>query len=83
MYGLLASIAGSFCGGKLSSMMPIPKAVLVSLVVRLFGAVMQLLFVVTPTWHTPGPAIATMMAEGFCGGLLTTSIFAYMMSIVS
>ena len=82
VHGLLASIGGSLCGGKLASVTAISNAVFAALVVRLAGALIQLMFVVTPAWHTPALVVATLTVEGFCGGLLTTCVFAYMMSIV-
>jgi predicted MFS family arabinose efflux permease len=81
-YGMLASLTGSILGGFMASRMPLLTAVAVSAAMRAFSVGGE--WYLTILVH-PGPTaikIATI-AEHFCGGALTTAMFAYMMSRVN
>jgi len=79
-YGKALSIAGSLAGGALAWRMDLLRAVGVTAALRtvpLFGV---LALSLTPL--TDGTVIATICAEHFFAGALTTAMFAYMMSRV-
>jgi PAT family beta-lactamase induction signal transducer AmpG len=77
-YGIVGSIVGSTLGGVLASKLPLLRAVTIAAVFR----VVPVLAVFLMTFHRPTPAeiIFIAVTESFFGGLLTTTMFAYMMS---
>lgn len=77
-FGMGASMAGSFLGGVLASRWPILRAMSAAAVFR----AVPIFFVFLLTLHHPtrGEVIGVAMAENFFGGLLTTTVFAYMMA---
>lgn len=77
-FGMGASMAGSFLGGVLASRMPILRALSAAAAFR----AVPVFFVFLLTLHQPSrnEVIAVALAENFFGGLLTTTVFAYMMS---
>lgn len=77
-YGIGASIAGSCVGGLLASRMPILRAMILAAVFR----AVPVFFVFLLTLHHPTRTeiILVSITESFFGGLLTTTVFAYMMS---
>ena len=76
-YGMAASIAGSAAGGVLASKFSVYRSVLTACILRLF----PLIYVTALTFITPEPflVITSTLLEHFFGGLLTTSLFAFMM----
>jgi PAT family beta-lactamase induction signal transducer AmpG len=79
-YGMIASVAGSICGGALARYRPVLTAVAIAATLRVFPLAAE-------WWMTTGApselAVATITAaEHFFGGLLTTTVFALMMSRV-
>jgi MFS family permease len=81
-YGMAASLFGSMFGGFLASRAPMLSAVALCAVLRAFS--------VGGEWYLtllgkPGPTavIIATIVEHFCGGALTTAMFAYMMSRVN
>ncbi len=79
-YGMIASVAGSICGGALARYRPVLTAVAIAATLRVFPLAAE-------WWMTAGApselAVATITAaEHFFGGLLTTTVFALMMSRV-
>jgi predicted MFS family arabinose efflux permease len=76
-YGMAASIAGSLLGGYLSSKLHVYRALLAACIARLF----PLLFITFLTFGIPGKGyvIASTLFEHFFGGMLTTTLFAFMM----
>lgn len=79
-YGMIASIVGSIAGGVLARHLRILHAVAVASVLRIFPLVGEwLLTLVAPTDPIVGAVTA---AEHFFGGMLTTTMFALMMSRV-
>ncbi len=77
-FGMGASMAGSFVGGLLASRLPVLRALSFAAVFR----AVPIFFVFLLTLHPPSPTevIAVAVTENFFGGLLTTTVFAYMMS---
>ena len=79
-WGILASLLGSAAGGLLASRMPLLGALALASCLRVFplGGEWWLAL------HTPTPTgvIVTTVAEHFFGGVLTTVLFAFMMSRV-
>lgn len=77
-FGMVASMAGSFLGGVLASRWAILRAMSTAAVFR----AVPIFFVFLLTLHHPtrGEVIGVAMAENFFGGLLTTTVFAYMMA---
>jgi MFS family permease len=78
-YGMIASVAGSFFGGCLSSSIGVYRGLLVSAINRLF----PLLFISFLSYMSvtaKGYVIASTLLEHFFGGALTTSLFAFMMA---
>ena len=80
-YGLVASIAGSMLGGYLSFRWPLLVAVGVTGVLRACS--------MSGEWYlsqlspiSPAAVILVTTFEHFCGGALTTAMFAFMMSRV-
>jgi MFS family permease len=81
-YGMVASLAGSLFGGLLALRLPLLAAVAVCSVLRAGS--------VSGEWYLallgkPGATavILATLAEHFCGGALTTAMFAFMMSRVN
>ena len=79
-YGMIASIAGSTCGGILASRTTILRAVGIA-------AALRAVPIAGEWWLTLGSpdsqaVIAVTMAEHFFGGALTTAMFAFMMAQV-
>lgn len=81
-WGMLASIAGSFLGGVVATRMALKKAVLLTGALRLLPLIAQWTMVAGLALPTQGTVIPLTCAEHFFGGLLTTSMFALMMSSV-
>lgn len=77
-FGMVASMAGSFLGGVLASRTRILRAVSIAAVFRAIPVFLVFLL----TLHQPSPTevVVAALAENFFGGLLTTTVFAYMMS---
>lgn len=79
-WGMIASLVGSVAGGWLAARLPIVHALFIAAVLRLFPLIAELwLSTVMPTANQ---VISATIAEHFCGGILTTTLFAYMMSHV-
>lgn len=76
-YGIAASILGSITGGYIASKIDIYKSLVVLSVLRL----LPLLFITSLTFTGVSvyPVIAATLLEHFFGGMLTTSLFAFMM----
>lgn len=81
-YGMMASLAGSVMGGVLAARGSLFGAVAVCAVLRAFS--------LSGEWYMvmlgkPGPGVVVLVTavEHFCGGGLTTALFAYMMSQVN
>ena len=77
---MLLSILGSVAGGLLASRVPLLRAVGIA-------AVLRVLAVASEWWLslvevTPARVLAVTCVEHFFAGLLTTAMFAYMMSRV-
>jgi MFS transporter, PAT family, beta-lactamase induction signal transducer AmpG len=79
-YGMAASIGGSLAGGILSSRIGVFRGLAISALLRIFPLAMEWWL----SLGVPGPAqvIGVTAAEHFFGGMLTTALFAYMMSRV-
>ncbi len=78
-YGMIASIAGSLVGGALASRAEIPRALVVASASRLGALALQ----ASVAWQsTPAHALVALStsAEHFFSGVLTTVMFALMMS---
>ncbi|WP_233261552.1 MFS transporter [Vitiosangium sp. GDMCC 1.1324] len=79
-WGLVASLLGSFAGGWLASRMPLLGALALASCLRVFPLGGEWwLALHGPT--APG-VVAVTVAEHFFGGVLTTALFAFMMSRV-
>lgn len=79
-WGMIASLIGSVAGGWLASRLPVVNALFIATVLRLFPLIAELwLSTMIPTANQ---VISVTIAEHFCGGILTTTLFAYMMSRV-
>lgn len=79
-WGMLFSIAGSFAGGWLASRVPLLRAVAIAAVLRAVPVAGEWwLSLVAPTPHR---VLAVTCVEHLFGGMLTTAMFAYMMSRV-
>lgn len=79
-YGMAASLAGSFLGGVLSARLSIFRALSLAALVRVVPLALEwLLTLVQPTGIM---VIGITIAEHFFGGMLTTAMFAFMMSQV-
>lgn len=76
-YGMVASIAGSIAGGMLASKLNVYRALLAASIARLF----PLIFITYLTFGIPGKeyVVASTLLEHFFGGMLTTTLFAFMM----
>lgn len=79
-WGMIASLVGSVAGGWLAARLPVVSALFIAAVLRLFPLIAELwLSTVMPTANQ---VISATIAEHFFGGILTTTLFAYMMSRV-
>ena len=76
-WGMGASIAGSAAGGFIASKLSVYRAVFAACILRLF----PLIYVSVLTFITPSAyhVITATLLEHFFGGLLTTTLFAFMM----
>ena len=76
-YGMAASIAGSAAGGVLASRLSVYRSLLTACILRLF----PLIYISVLTFITPESyhVIISTLLEHFFGGLLTTTLFAFMM----
>lgn len=81
-YGMIASLVGSTVGGFWASRWPMLSAVAVAATLRAFsvGGEWYLTVLGTPSKQA---IILVTLIEHFCGGALTTAMFAYMMSRVN
>lgn len=80
-WGMAFSITGSIVGGILASRLSIRRALFISLSIRVIPLFLQW----NLTTHVPGVLevqIVTIL-EHFGGGVITTAVFAWMMSMVS
>lgn len=76
-YGMAASIAGSLAGGYLASKLHVYRALFTASVARLI----PLVFIILLSLGIPGKGyvVASTLFEHFFGGMLTTTLFAFMM----
>lgn len=76
-YGMGASIAGSLAGGYLASRLHVYRALFIASIARLI----PLIFITVLTFGIPGRGYvaASTLFEHFFGGMLTTTLFAFMM----
>jgi MFS family permease len=81
-WGIAASIAGSFLGGLLATRLELRRAVLVAGTLRLSPLALQ--WALVAGWLEVGPqsVVPITVAEHLFGGVLTTTMFALMMSQV-
>ncbi len=79
-YGMAASIAGSLAGGLLSSRLGVFRGLAAGALLRVFPLALE--WSLTLVDPTPAQVIGVTLAEHFFGGMLTTALFAYMMSRV-
>jgi MFS family permease len=79
-YGMAASIAGSLFGALVCKKLPLPRALFVAAILRVPGLLGQVWM--TQTTPTGELVIAVTLVEHFFVGLMTTALFAYMMSRV-
>jgi MFS family permease len=79
-WGMIASLIGSVIGGWLAMRFSIISALFIAALLRLFPLVAELwLSTIVPNAFQ---VIGVTIAEHFFGGILTTALFAYMMSRV-
>ena len=78
--GMAASVAGSFTGGMAGTRFPLMRLLFMTILLRMVPLVGEWLI----TLSTPSTAsvLAVTLAEHFIGGMLTTILFACMMSRV-
>lgn len=81
-WGIVASLAGSFAGGVVATRMRLKQAVLFTGALRLIPLIAQWAVVAGAALPTAEVIVPLTCAEHFFGGLLTTSMFALMMSSV-
>jgi MFS transporter, PAT family, beta-lactamase induction signal transducer AmpG len=81
-WGIVASLLGSTAGGFLATRMPILRAVALGALFRIFPLVLQWLMAAGYFEVQSHSIIAMTIVEHFFGGLLTTAMFAFMMSQV-
>ena len=79
-WGMLLSIAGSVAGGLLASRMPLLRAVGIAAALRVVAVASEWWLSLVDV--TPARVVAVTCVEHFFAGLLTTAMFAYMMSRV-
>lgn len=80
-YGMICSLLGSLAGGRLATGQPLVKAVFVAAVIRVVPMLGEA-WLALGGQPGAGAVIAVTCAEHFAGGLLTTTVFALMMSRV-
>ncbi|XXF79601.1 MFS transporter [Myxococcaceae bacterium GXIMD 01537] len=78
--GITASLLGSVAGGVLAARMPILGALSLTATLRLLPLLGRCWL--ASSGVTEERFVAVTLAEEFCGGALTTAVFAYMMSRV-
>ena len=79
-WGMAASLIGSVMGGWLAARLPIVRALFIAATLRLGPLIAELwLSTIVPT---AAQVVTVTVAEHFFGGILTTALFAYMMSRV-
>lgn len=81
-WGIVASLAGSFAGGVLATRTRLVRAVQVAALLRVAPLIAQWLLVAGLFLPTPAAVVTLTCAEHFFGGVLTTTMFALMMSQV-
>ncbi|MDP1822075.1 MAG: MFS transporter [Archangium sp.] len=81
-WGIVASLAGSFAGGVVATRFRLKQAVLMTGALRLLPLIAQWAVVAGAALPTAEVIVPLTCAEHFFGGLLTTSMFALMMSSV-
>jgi hypothetical protein len=79
-WGMLLSILGSVCGGLLAGRVPLLRAVGIAAVLRVVAVASEWWLSLVDV--TPARVLAVTCVEHFFAGLLTTAMFAYMMSRV-
>ena len=79
-WGMLLSIVGSIAGGLLAGRVPLLRAVAIAAGLRVLAVAAEWWLSVVDV--TPARVIAVTCAEHFFSGVLTTAMFAYMMSRV-
>jgi MFS transporter, PAT family, beta-lactamase induction signal transducer AmpG len=80
VYGMTASIAGSFAGGYLATRLPFRRALFLAAALRLGPLVAQWIIASRPA--SADAIVLAIVGENFFGGALTTVMFAFMMSRV-
>lgn len=79
-WGMVASLIGSVMGGWIAARLPIVRALFIAATLRLVPLIAELwLSTIVPTTVQ---VVSVTVAEHFFGGILTTALFAYMMSRV-
>lgn len=81
-WGMVGSMLGSAAGALLAARMPLVRAVGLAAVVRGLPILVQWALVVGLLPVTAGTVIPIAIVEHFFGGMLTTTMFAWMMSQV-
>ncbi len=81
-WGMIASLAGSLLGGVIATRLRLTRAVMLTGTLRLLPLIAQWALVAGFASPTPLTIVPLTCAEHFFGGLLTTSMFALMMSSV-
>ena len=81
-YGLIGSLLGSFSGGWLATRMPLLRAIGITAFLRSIPLFLQAALVAGAFAAGPSSVIPLTVLEHAFGGMLTTCMFAYMMSRV-
>ena len=81
-WGMIASLGGSLLGGVIATRMRLTQAVMFTATLRLLPLIAQWAVVAGFALPTQSVIVPLTCAEHFFGGLLTTSMFALMMSSV-
>ncbi len=81
-FGLVGSIAGSLAGGVLATRFERTRALLFASVLRLIPLVLPAAMAAGLLAVTRDSVVFTTLAEHFFGGMLTTTMFAFMMERV-
>ena len=81
-WGMIASLAGSLLGGVIATRLRLTRAVMLTGTLRLLPLIAQWALVAGFALPTQFTIVPLTCAEHFFGGLLTTSMFALMMSSV-
>lgn len=77
-YGMVASLLGSVAGGAMARKLPLDKALWIAAALRVPPLIGE--WAVSYGQPSAEAVIALTLAEHVCGGVLTTVMFAYMMS---